>query len=186
MMQKKVRIIKIEDITDEFEKEWEEPTADFYSQFDEDDFQTEDDFYDQFDEDDFDNEELDFDEDDADIRYGEDEEPEFGDDGDDFYDQFDDEDFDDEDAEDENFSGIIRTVKGAALAYKRETGDGTFEELWVYNSDGDFSTESEIKSAILAGTDIDESKLMSDNGEQKADLWTVGNVTFLKTTGLPQ
>jgi hypothetical protein len=86
---------------------------------------------------------------------------------------------------DEDFQGSIRTVRGACLVYKRQQEDGTFEELWIYNTGRKFQREDKIKKGIIAGTDIDLTKLQSQDGSQKLKITTVGNVQFLNITGLP-
>jgi hypothetical protein len=91
-------------------------------------------------------------------------------------------DFDDEDS-DSNYQGTIRTIKGAKLVYKRQSEDGDFTELWIFNNDSK-SNDSSIKRAILAGTDIPPNKLQSDDGSQRLTITSVGNVQFLKITGL--
>lgn len=91
-----------------------------------------------------------------------------------------------EDEEDPDFQGDIRTVRGANLVYKRKREDGNFEELWIYNVGKDIKRETQIRRAILAGTDIDPSTQESNDREQHADTTTAGNVQFLHITGLPQ
>ena len=95
---------------------------------------------------------------------------------------------DDPEAAEENpdFQGEIRTVRGANLVYKRRADDGNFEELWIYNVGNDIKRETQIRRAILAGTDIDPSAQESKDGSQRADTTTTGNVQFLHITGLPQ
>lgn len=89
------------------------------------------------------------------------------------------------DQHDPNFEGEIRTVAGADLVYKRKQEDGNYEELWIYNVGNDIRKETEIRKAILAGTDIDPSQRESEDGLQNAETSTVGNVQYLKITGLP-
>ncbi len=137
-------------------------------------------------------------EDEFDLELDGDLDSEFGDDELDLEDsEFGDEELDLEDGEfgeegegfeEENpdFQGAIRTVRGANLVYKRKTEDGNFEELWIYNIGKDIKKETQIRRAILAGTDIDPSSQESDDGEQRADTTTTGNVQFLHITGLPQ
>ena len=88
--------------------------------------------------------------------------------------------------EDTNFQGEIRTVKGANLVYKRKSHDGNYDELWIYNVGNDIKRETQIRRAILAGTDIDPGKQESQDGSQRADTTTTGNVQFLSIVGLPQ
>lgn len=86
---------------------------------------------------------------------------------------------------DPSFQGEIRTVTGANLVYKRQDDGGTYEELWIYNVGDDVKAEVQIRRAILAGTDILPSNRESEDGSQQADTYTVGNIQFLKLTGLP-
>jgi len=86
---------------------------------------------------------------------------------------------------DPNYQGEIRTVTGANLVYKRQDDGGTYEELWIYNVGDDVKAEVQIRRAILAGTDILPSSRESEDGSQQADTYTVGNVQFLKLSGLP-
>lgn len=86
---------------------------------------------------------------------------------------------------DPNKAGVIRHVKGAHLVYKREQEDGTYEEMWMYNS-GEFKKDIETKKAILAGTDIPKNATQSPDGAQSATMWSAGNVDIVKITGLPQ
>lgn len=81
--------------------------------------------------------------------------------------------------------GVIRAVKGAHLVYKRETEDGTYEELWVFNGGDTVSKNLSVRKAILAGTDIPTNKTTSEDGKQKYELWTAGNAEILHVTGLP-
>lgn len=91
-----------------------------------------------------------------------------------------------ETAEDPNFQGIIRTVKGANLVYKRQMPDGTYTELWLFNIGNDLKQESITKRAILAGTDIEPSSAeQSQDGKQNMETWSAGNVQFLSLTGIP-
>lgn len=84
-----------------------------------------------------------------------------------------------------DFQGAIRTIRGACLVYKRQQEDGTFEELWIYNIGKKYQREEKIKKGIIAGTDIDISKLQSQDGSQKIKISSIGNVQFLTITGLP-
>lgn len=87
--------------------------------------------------------------------------------------------------EDPNFQGNIRTVAGADLVYKRKEEDGNYEELWIYNVGNDIKKETQIRRAILAGTDIVPSQRESEDGTQRSETFTVGNVQYLKIAGLP-
>lgn len=87
--------------------------------------------------------------------------------------------------EDPDFQGNIRTVAGADLVYKRKEEDGNYEELWIYNVGKDVKKEMQIRRAILAGTDIVPSQTESEDGIQHSETYTVGNVQYLKISGLP-
>lgn len=86
--------------------------------------------------------------------------------------------------EDSDFQGIIRTVKGAYLVYKRQQPDDTYEELWIYNVGKDMKRESMIRRAILSGTDINPTTQESENGEQQLETTSIGNIQYLLITGL--
>lgn len=90
----------------------------------------------------------------------------------------------DETNDNPNRQGLIRTVKGAHLAYKRKNEDGTFDELWIFNSDG-LKTSIIIKKAILAGTDIPVDKTSSDDNLQTYKIWSSGNIEMIEVKGLP-
>lgn len=87
--------------------------------------------------------------------------------------------------ENPNRAGVIRHVAGAHLVYKRETGDGTYEEMWIYNS-GDFKKDLTTKKDIVSGTDIPATSTTSPDGSQQLTMWSAGNATVIKITGLPQ
>lgn len=89
----------------------------------------------------------------------------------------------DQTTEDPDRQGLIRTVKGAHLVYKRQIEDGTYEELWQYNI-GSMRDELEVRKAILAGTDIPTNKTRSEDGSQTYKLWTAGNAELLVISGL--
>lgn len=80
--------------------------------------------------------------------------------------------------------GDIRTVKGAHLVYKRQESDGTFKELWMYNVGKHINDAISIKRAILAGTDIADGKLRSEDGKQMYQLVTMGDAQLLSIEGL--
>lgn len=88
--------------------------------------------------------------------------------------------------EDADFQGEIRTVKGANLVYKRQMENGNFEELWVYNVGNDMKRETQIRRAILAGTDINPSTQESEDGNQYSETSSMGNIQFLHIIGMPQ
>lgn len=87
-----------------------------------------------------------------------------------------------------DFQGDIRSVTGANLVYKRQTQDGSYEELWIYTIRKDAQAEYAIRKAILSGTDIDPNTQQSDDGSQRARTITVGkgNVQYVNITGLQQ
>lgn len=87
--------------------------------------------------------------------------------------------------EDPNRRGMIRTVKGAHLVYKREVEDGTYEELWIYNA-STLRDEITIRKAVLAGTDIPVNKSQSPDGAQSVETWAAGNAELMLIRGLPQ
>ena len=87
--------------------------------------------------------------------------------------------------EDPNRQGMVRTVKGAHLVYKREVEDGTYEELWQYNT-STLRDEITIRKAILAGTDIPVNKAQSPDGSQSFETWAAGNAELMLIRGLQQ
>lgn len=90
----------------------------------------------------------------------------------------------DDGEENSDKAGMLRSVKGAYMVYKRATPSNNFEELWVYNI-GNVKSQTKIRNAILAGTDIDPVTLRSPDNEQMADVWSKGNVQYLHVDGLP-
>ena len=91
------------------------------------------------------------------------------------------------DDQDEDRQGLIRTVPGAHLVYKRQQEDGTYEELWIYNIDPagrGLKKAHTVRNAILAGTDIPVNKTESPDGTQSFDVWAIGNAEMLKICGL--
>ena len=92
---------------------------------------------------------------------------------------------DPEQEEDPDFQGVIKTVPGACLVYKRRDEQNNYEELWVYNVGGrDMQPEIKVRNSILAGTDIDPKTQKSQDGQQTCDTITTGNVQFLHIRGL--
>lgn len=87
--------------------------------------------------------------------------------------------------DDPDRQGAIRTVDGAHLVYKRQTDDGSFEELWIIKQGDKFQDELDTRRDILAGTDIPVNKTKSDDGSQRSDTWNVGNIQYIEITGLP-
>jgi len=90
------------------------------------------------------------------------------------------------DSGDPNRQGVIRTIPNAHLIYKRENEEGTYDELWVYNTSSTLADELDIRRNILAGTDIPPRKTKSEDGSQQFNLTTMGNAQMLEITGLPQ
>lgn len=87
--------------------------------------------------------------------------------------------------EDPDKQGLIRTVKGAHLVYKRETEDGTYEEMWAYNTKAqDYKEEQKRRQAILAGTDIPPNKTTSPDGSQSYEIWVTSNAEIMVIKGL--
>lgn len=86
--------------------------------------------------------------------------------------------------EDPDKQGLIRKVKNAHLVYKRQTEDGTYEELWVYNTNNQLKDELDIRKAILAGTDIPVNKTEAPDGSQTYEVWSSGNVEMLLVKGI--
>lgn len=90
-----------------------------------------------------------------------------------------------EEEQDPDRAGVIRYVKGAHLVYKREQEDGTYEEMWIYNS-GEFKKDMDVKKAIVAGTDIPPNSTRSHDGSQELKMWSAGNADIIVIKGLPQ
>lgn len=89
--------------------------------------------------------------------------------------------------EDPDRQGIIRTVAGAHLVYKRRTEENTFDELWIYNvGKNSYQQSMHTRKAILAGTDIKPGQTHSEDNKQHYEIWTAGNAELIKITGLPQ
>ncbi|TFG95672.1 hypothetical protein E4H12_12810 [Candidatus Thorarchaeota archaeon] len=88
-------------------------------------------------------------------------------------------------SEDPDRQGLIRKVKNAHLVFKRKIEDGTFEELWIYNSGNNLRDELEIREAVLAGTDIPAGRTTSPDGKQQYEIWSAGNAEMLQIQGLP-
>lgn len=88
--------------------------------------------------------------------------------------------------EDPNRQGAVRLVPGAHLVFKRQQEDGTFSEMWIYNmgEEGDKSA-SKVRKSILAGTDIPQEEIESEDGAQTYNIWTAGNAQVLRIEGLP-
>lgn len=90
-----------------------------------------------------------------------------------------------EEPENSDRAGFIRVVDNAHLVYKRQTENGTFEELWIYNILTNTNDELEIRRDILAGTDIPIKKTKSADGVQSYTSTTMGNAQLLRISGLP-
>lgn len=84
-----------------------------------------------------------------------------------------------------NLQGMIRKIPRAHLIYKRETDEGAYEELWIYNIQTGMRDEFDIRKKILDGTDIPHNNTQSPDGSQKYNLWTSGNAQLIHITGLP-
>jgi hypothetical protein len=95
-----------------------------------------------------------------------------------------DSDEDNPDVDSRGNSGLIRTIKGAYMVYKRMTPENNYEELWIYNMK-DVRYQTKIRNSILAGTDVDPVTLISPDGEQRADIYSKGNIQFVHIDGLP-
>lgn len=110
------------------------------------------------------------------------------DDQDDTMDEFGNDDQDNlNDSNDPDRQGDVRYVDDAHLVYKRQQEDGTFEELWIFNIGPDAERRSDfIIKDILAGTDIPENEISSDDGNQDYVTWSVGNIQMVKVRGLQQ
>lgn len=87
--------------------------------------------------------------------------------------------------EDPDFQGIVRTVAGACLVYKRKNEDGSYDELWIYNVGTNMRDEVKIRRAILSGTDIQPHDVSSPDGTQRLETTTIGNVQYISISGLP-
>jgi hypothetical protein len=93
---------------------------------------------------------------------------------------------DDLENQDPNHMGVLRTVPNAHLVYKRQNGDSTFDELWIFNAQQKIQDDIKIRKEILSGTDIDDGNTTSEDGSQEYTLYSVGDVQMLSVTGLPQ
>jgi len=89
----------------------------------------------------------------------------------------------DNDSEDD-MQGTIRQVPGARLISKRQSDDGTFTELWLFLSDVGFKSTDAIRTEILKGTDIKPGYTASEDGSQRYELWSCGNIQMLEISGL--
>jgi hypothetical protein len=92
---------------------------------------------------------------------------------------------DEKEPEDPDRQGLIRTVPGAHLIYKRASRDGMYSEMWMYEIGSNHRSEEKVRSAILDGTDIDQRLGASVNGEQTYELWTCNDRQIMKISGLP-
>jgi len=90
-----------------------------------------------------------------------------------------------EDPIDPDRAGVIRVVKNAHLIFKRQSEDGTYEELWVFNIHDSTNDDLDIRRDILAGTDIPVKKTKSPDGKQSYSIITMGNAQMVKVSGLP-
>lgn len=87
--------------------------------------------------------------------------------------------------EDPDKQGLIRTIPGAHLIYKRVGNNGTYTEMWMLQVGPNHRTEDKIRSAILDGTDIDQRLGASESGEQSYEIWTCNDRQIMKISGLP-
>lgn len=87
--------------------------------------------------------------------------------------------------EEQNKQGLIRNIEGARLLFKKQTEDGTYEELWIYKVVPGLHSEVKIRKKILAGTDIPPRQTKSPNGDQSYKVWTAGDRQYLHIIGLP-
>jgi hypothetical protein len=88
-------------------------------------------------------------------------------------------------SDDPNKQGMLRKVKGAKLIYKRQTENGSYEELWAYNITSSNAADSfKRRRSILAGTDIPPNKTTSPDGSQTYEIWTTNNAELIKIKGL--
>lgn len=92
---------------------------------------------------------------------------------------------DEEGGNEQDVEGLVRTVPGARLIFKRQSDDETYEELWFYKIVPGLHSEVKIRKKILAGTDIPERQTKSEDGSQKYKVWTAGDRQFLHILGLP-
>ncbi len=90
-----------------------------------------------------------------------------------------------EEPEDPKRAGLIRVVDDAHLIYKKQSENGTYEELWIYNTRNNTNDELKIRRDILAGTDIPPKKTKSPDGVQSYTSTTMGNAQMLEIKGLP-
>ena len=89
--------------------------------------------------------------------------------------------------EDQERQGNVRYVKDAHLVSRRQTDDGKFDELWIFNTKDQAPRRSDyIISDILKGTDIPANEISSDDGSQDYLIWNVGNIQMVKVRGLPE
>lgn len=88
--------------------------------------------------------------------------------------------------ENPNKQGVIRSVPGAELVYKRREGAGseTYEELWRFTI-AKMQDAIKMRGAILSGTDIPVHNTQSPDGTQSVSTWNPGNVCLLHIKGLP-
>ena len=87
--------------------------------------------------------------------------------------------------EDPNKQGVLRKVDGARLVYKRQTENGSYEELWQYGISKSNAPDSfKRRRAILAGTDIPPNKSSSPDGSQTYEVWTTTNAELVRIRGL--
>jgi hypothetical protein len=71
------------------------------------------------------------------------------------------------------------------LIYKRQEGDGTYSELWIYAVEKAVKDEFSVRDAILNGTDIDPKTGTSEDGTQYFEIWTSNDRQMMKIYRLP-
>lgn len=89
------------------------------------------------------------------------------------------------DEQDPNMQGLLRKVPGAHLVFKRQSKEGSYEELWIFHIGDKLQNELTVKAAILAGTDIDPQIGHSEDEVQHFEVWAAGNAQVMHITGLP-
>ncbi len=89
-------------------------------------------------------------------------------------------------SEDPDRQGVIRRIGGCKLVYKRKIEDGTYEEMWIFNTNkNNMRDDLKIRNAIIADSDIPLNRQKSDDGKQSYSVTTMGNAEVLVLSGLP-
>lgn len=89
-----------------------------------------------------------------------------------------------EDEVNPDMQGLIRSVPGARLVYKREEQDGTYSEMWVYSA-ADIKKTTGIRKGILSATDIQPGQRVSQDRTQRYETWDSGSIEIMVIKGLP-